>query len=64
MIPKVSIYPKKSQLSENLLIFQAMLLSEIRRREKSLQEKVNNVRSIFGDRTERTQQKKKEKELG
>ncbi|MBR5357625.1 MAG: hypothetical protein IK128_00255, partial [Clostridiales bacterium] len=39
-------------------------LSEIRRREKSLQEKVNNVRSIFEDRTEKAQQKKKEQELG
>ena len=39
-------------------------LSEIRRREKSLQEKVNNVRSIFEDRTERSQQKKKKQELG
>ncbi len=39
-------------------------LSEIRRREKFLQEKVNNVRSIFEDRTERSQQKKKEQELG
>ncbi len=39
-------------------------LSEIRKREKALQEKVNNVRSIFEDRTERSQQKKKEQELG
>ncbi len=39
-------------------------LSEIRRREKSIQEKVNNVHSIFEDRTERSQQKKKEQELG
>lgn len=39
-------------------------LSEIRRREKSLQEKVNNVRSIFENRTERSQQKEKEQELG
>jgi len=39
-------------------------LSEIRRREKSLQEKVNNVRIIFEDRTERSQQQKKEQELG
>ena len=39
-------------------------LSEIRRREKSLQEKVNNVRSIFENRTEKSQQKKKEQELG
>lgn len=39
-------------------------LSEIRRREKSLQEKVNNVRSIFENRTEKAQQKKKEQELG
>lgn len=39
-------------------------LSEIRKREKALQEKVNNVRCIFEDRTERAQQKKKEQELG
>ena len=39
-------------------------LSEIRRREKSLQEKVNNVRSIFEDRTEQNKAKRKEQELG
>ena len=39
-------------------------LSEIRRREKSLQEKVNNVRSIFEDRTEQNRTKRKEQELG
>ena len=38
-------------------------LSEIKRREKSLQEKVNNVRSIFEDRSEQTRQKKKDQEL-
>ena len=38
-------------------------LSEIRRREKSLQEKVNNVRSIYGDRFESDKQKKKEQEI-
>ena len=38
-------------------------LSEIRRREKSLQAKVNNVRSIFEDRSEQTRQKKKDQEL-
>ncbi len=37
-------------------------LSEIRRREKSLQEKVNNVRSIY--EPDRKQEKKKEQELG
>ena len=34
-------------------------LSEIKRREKSLQEKVNNVRSIFEDRTEQNKAKRK-----
>lgn len=38
-------------------------LSEIRRREKSLQEKVMNVRSIY-DEPSRTKAKKKEQELG
>lgn len=38
-------------------------LSEIKRREKSLQEKVNNVRSIYDEPT-RKQAKKKEQELG
>ena len=37
-------------------------LSEIRRREKSLQEKVNNVKSIY--EPSRAQAKKKEQELG
>ena len=39
-------------------------LSEIKRREKSLQEKVNNVRSIFEDRTEQNKAKRKGQELG
>ena len=38
-------------------------ISEIRRREKSLQEKVNNVRSIYGDRFESDKHKKKEQEI-
>ena len=38
-------------------------LSEIRRREKALQEKVNNVRSIYGDRFESDKHKKKEQEI-
>lgn len=39
-------------------------LSEIKRREKTLQEKVNNVRSIFEDRTEQNRAKRKEQERG
>lgn len=40
-------------------------LSEIRRREKSLQEKVNNVRSIYDEpRTDQNRAKRKEQELG
>ncbi len=39
-------------------------LSEIKRREKSLQEKVINVRSIYEIRTDRVQQKRRDQELG
>ena len=39
-------------------------LSEIKKREKSLQEKVINVRSIYETRIDRMQQKKREQELG
>lgn len=39
-------------------------LSEIKKREKSLQEKVNNVRSIYENRIDRIQQKNRDQELG
>lgn len=39
-------------------------LSEIKKRERSLQEKVINVRSIYETRIDRMQQKKREQELG
>ena len=39
-------------------------LSEIKKRERSLQEKVNNVRSIYENRIDRMQQKKRDQELG
>lgn len=39
-------------------------LSEIKRRERSLQEKVINVRSIYEIRTDRVQQKRRDQELG
>ena len=39
-------------------------LSEIKRREKSLQEKVINVQSIYEIRTDRVQQKRRDQELG
>ena len=39
-------------------------ISEIARREKSLREKVINVRSIYEVRTDRVQQKKRDQELG
>ena len=39
-------------------------LSEIKRLERSLQEKVINVRSIYEIRTDRVQQKRRDQELG
>lgn len=39
-------------------------LSEIKKRDKSLQEKVINVRSIYEIRTDRVQQKRRDQELG
>ena len=39
-------------------------ISEIARREKSLREKVMNVRSIYEVRTDRVQHKKRDQELG
>ncbi len=39
-------------------------LSEIKKRERSLQEKVINVKSIYEDRTEQNRAKRKEQELG
>ncbi len=39
-------------------------LSEIKKRRRSLQEKVINVRSIYETRIDRMQQRKREQELG